>query len=111
MPVKKIISGGGTHPDGVQLGGTTAEKVSFHDQEPTAQVAHADQGAVTKTVGAAVATTAATNSTPYGYTTAAQADDIVTRLNQAIVDIGALETLVNRLRTEIVNKGIMKGAA
>jgi hypothetical protein len=33
------------------------------------------------TIGAAVVTTAATNAAPYGYTTQAQADDIVTRLN------------------------------
>lgn len=34
------------------------------------------------TAGAAVATTASTQTTPYGYTTQAQADDIVTRLNE-----------------------------
>jgi hypothetical protein len=33
------------------------------------------------TIGAAVVTTAATQTTPYGYATQAQADDIVTRLN------------------------------
>jgi hypothetical protein len=33
------------------------------------------------TIGAAVVTTAATNAAPYGYATAAQADDIVTRIN------------------------------
>lgn len=32
-------------------------------------------------IGAAVSTTAATNTSPYGYTTQAQADDIVNRLN------------------------------
>jgi hypothetical protein len=32
-------------------------------------------------IGAAVVTTAATNSSPYGYATQAQADDIVNRLN------------------------------
>ena len=46
---------------------------------------------------AAVATTASTNTTPYGFTTAAQADAIV--------------TLVNELRAALVAKGIIKGAA
>ena len=46
---------------------------------------------------AAVATTGSTNSSPYGFTTAAQAD--------------ALVTLVNALRTGCVNAGIIKGAA
>jgi len=46
---------------------------------------------------AAVATTGASNSTPYGFTTAAQAD--------------ALVTLVNALRLALVNVGIIKGSA
>lgn len=46
---------------------------------------------------AAVATTAATSATPFGYTTAAQADAIV--------------TLVNELRAALVAVGIIKGSA
>lgn len=46
---------------------------------------------------AAVGTTSATNSSPYGYATAAQADAIV--------------TLVNALRTACINAGIIKGSA
>lgn len=56
---------------------------------PGATQASADQ--------AAVATTGASNSTPYGYTTAAQANAIV--------------TLVNALRLALVNTGIIKGSA
>ncbi len=46
---------------------------------------------------AAVATTSATNSSPYGFTTAAQAD--------------ALVTLVNELRAALVALGAIKGSA
>lgn len=46
---------------------------------------------------AAVATTAATNTTPYGFTTAAQADNLI--------------ALVNALRLALVNVGIIKGSA
>ncbi len=46
---------------------------------------------------AAVAVTGATNSSPYGFTTAAQADAIV--------------TLVNQLRADLILAGIIKGAA
>lgn len=46
---------------------------------------------------AAVATTASTSATPYGFTTAAQAD--------------ALVTLVNELRRALVAVGIIKGSA
>jgi hypothetical protein len=41
-----------------------------------------------------VATTASTTTTPYGYTTAAQADGIVTNLNAAIADIAVLRGLI-----------------
>jgi hypothetical protein len=54
--------------------GTTATVTGgFGCNGTTAQTAAA--------VGAAVVGTAATNITPYGYATQAQADDIVTRLN------------------------------
>jgi hypothetical protein len=46
---------------------------------------------------AAVTTTAATSTTPYGFGTAAQADAVV--------------TLVNEIRATLVANGIMKGAA
>lgn len=46
---------------------------------------------------AAVATTAPTNTSPFGYTTSAQAAAIV--------------TLVNALRLALVNVGIIKGSA
>jgi hypothetical protein len=43
----------------------------------------------------AVATTGATAVTPFGYTTAAQANDIVTQLNNARTDILEVKQLVN----------------
>lgn len=39
---KKIITGGGTHGDGVLIGETTAEKVAFHGATPTDQPAAID---------------------------------------------------------------------
>lgn len=52
---------------------TLTAGTSFGCNGKTAQTAAA--------IGAAVVATAATNAVPYGYATAAQADDIVTRLN------------------------------
>jgi hypothetical protein len=43
----------------------------------------------------AVATTGATAVAPFGYTTAAQANDIVTQLNNARTDILEVKQLVN----------------
>lgn len=77
------------NPDGAVFGQTAAALVAFHGATPIAQASGASQ--------AAVATTGATNSSPYGFTTAAQADAIV--------------TLVNAMRLVLVNKGLMKGSA
>lgn len=73
----------------INLGGSTATPIGLHGATAVAQRAGAAQ--------AAVSTTAATNSSPYGFTTAAQADAIV--------------TLLNELRAALVEKGIIKGSA
>ena len=74
---------------GSVIGNSPEDVVSLHGATPVAQRSGAAQ--------AAVATTTATNSTPYGYTTAAQANAIV--------------TLLNEIRATLVQKGIMKGSA
>jgi hypothetical protein len=61
-------------------------------------------------VGSAVATTAATDSTPFGYAEA-QANAIVANLNAVRVDVLAVVTLVNQLRSDLVAMGLLKGSA
>lgn len=69
-------------PDGAQIGKSSTEKIGFYGTAPVAQYA---------TI-ASVTTTAATSTTnAYGFTTAAQADAIVTALNSvidALKDVG-----------------------
>ncbi len=74
---------------GTVIGTATGQKIAFHNSTPVIQRASSAQ--------AAVASTAATITTPYGYTTQAQAD--------------ALVTLVNEIRAALVEKGIIKGSA
>lgn len=74
---------------GIKIGTAITEKLGFFAATPIAQPASASQ--------AAVVTTAPTNSTPYGFSTSAQALAIV--------------TLVNELRAELVLLGLIKGAA
>ncbi len=74
---------------GSKIGTATNEKIAFHGSTAVIQRAGAAQ--------AAVATTAATQTTPWGFSTQAQADAIV--------------TLVNELRAALVEKGLIKGAA
>jgi hypothetical protein len=76
---------------------------------PIKRRAASAQAAVTQT-SAAVAATAATDSTPFGYAEA-QANAIVAELNKAVTDIANLTTLVNELRTALVNLRAIKGSA
>lgn len=74
--------------DGFKVGDSASSKIGFYGATPVAQRASANQAAVT--------TTAATSTTPFGYTQA-QADAIV--------------TLLNEIRATLVEIGLMKGSA
>lgn len=74
---------------GYLVGQSASDKVGFYGKTPVAQRASASQAAVT--------TTAATTTTPWGFSTSAQADAVV--------------TLVNEMRAALVAVGIIKGEA
>ena len=74
---------------GTKIGTSTSQKVGFYNATPIAQRSGAAQDAVV--------TTAATQTTPWGFATQAQADSIV--------------TLVNELRAWAVAQGFIKGSA
>jgi len=74
---------------GYVVGQSTSDLVAFYGGTAIAQRANASQAAVT--------TTAATTTSPWGYSTSAQADGIV--------------TLVNELRAALVAINIIKGSA
>ena len=73
----------------IVVSGATGQKLGFYGTTAIAQRAAAAQDAV--------ATTGATNVAPWGYTTEAQANAIV--------------TLVNELRAAMVALGLIKGSA
>lgn len=74
---------------GTKIGTSTAQKLGFWNVTPVVQPASANQ--------VAVATTSSTNVAPYGFTTASQADSII--------------TLLNEIRSALVSVGIIKGSA
>lgn len=82
------VSVGGTNPDGKTLGNSVSDPISLYGATPIVQRTSASQ--------AAVVTTAPTNSSPYGFSTSAQAAAIV--------------TLVNELRAALVALGAIKGS-
>jgi len=94
---------------GTKVATATAQKLAFHGATPVIQRAGTAQAAVTTTVGAAVATTAPTNSSPYGFGQT-QATDLVARVNQLRADVLALTDLTNELRASLVEKGLIKGS-
>lgn len=77
-----------------------ARQSAYTQTYATADKTHANPGQ------AAVVTTAATSTTPFGYTTAAQADAIVTQLNNARLDILDLKQLVNSLIDDLQALGL-----
>jgi hypothetical protein len=79
---------GNKSPDGTVVGQSTSDLVAFHGSTPVDQRSGAAQ--------AAVATTGVTQSSPYGFATAAQGDAVV--------------ALVNEIRAALVEKGLIAGA-
>lgn len=87
------VSALNTHPDGVLVGISTAEKVGFHGATPVAQRAGAAQ--------TAVATDALAVGAAYSQ---AEVTAVATRAT-------ALTVAVNEIRATLVEKGLYKGAA
>ena len=77
---------------GLTIGGTTSEKIGFWNTTPVDQPASANQAAAVQTTFAG--NTATTNATA--------------TFNS---DIANVTTLVNQLRTDLVEIGIIKGSA
>lgn len=100
------------NPDGTTFGQASTTKLSFYGAAPIDQPASASQAAVTTTVGAALATTAATTGAAiHGYTTNTQADGIVTRVNSLRVDVLAHNVLLTAIRAALVSQGLLKGSS
>jgi hypothetical protein len=85
MAVEYINTGS---DDGSVLGQSTSDKIAFYNTTPVVQPTNASQ--------AAVGTASATTTSAFGFATSTQADAIV--------------TLVNRIRTDLVALGLIKGS-
>lgn len=62
------------NPDGTSLGQSASDKISVYNATPLAQ----------QVKPTALGTTAATSTTPYGFGSAAQADAVITAVNDVI---------------------------
>ena len=121
--------------DGAQVGKSTAEKIAFFGSTPVVQPASGDQAAVTATVEALTEnsndsspdTTIADCRSPISNSSGDSAKatdinalfvivdsnfaDLADQQAKAKVDIDALTTLSNQLRSELVTLGLISGAA
>lgn len=96
MALKELSDGG---PDGTRLGQSSTDKLGFYGlATPIVQPAATAQSAVPTT---AVTTLAETPT----------ATDIAVAVNSLIARQAASVTLVNRLRTDLVALGLLKGSA
>lgn len=100
---------------GTVLGKTTTDLIAFYGAAPLAQqsgplaVSTLTVSTVLNTAtAAAVSTSNAT--TVWGYSSAAQANAIVTAINQLQVDITALQGNYAGLRTALNSSGLFKGS-
>lgn len=95
MPKKYIVTAPPTHPDGVLLFETAADKGGFWGAAPVVQPSGAAQAAAP---AGAIAAAAGANPTKAEY-------------DAAVAQVNALTTLVNKLRADLVTVGMIKGAA
>lgn len=72
----------------------------FYGASPIAQPSGSTQAAIATTV----ITTAATSTTPYGFAT-------ITQANNVAIIADACRTLVNQIRTDLITLGLIKGSA
>lgn len=93
------------------LGRNAAAQRAFFGAPAVTQPSSGAQAAVSAVVGNPVVTTGATNTTPYGFTTAAQADTLVARVNELKTLTEQNKVLVNELRASLVALGLIKGSA
>jgi hypothetical protein len=86
---------------GMKIGTATNQRVGIWNTAPAVQPSAFTQTYATSShtcanpLATAVATTAATNVVPFGYTTQAQADAIVTAINNLITDMANVKNNLN----------------
>lgn len=99
--------------DGHVIGQDSASLVALYGVTPVVQPSGASEAAVTKTLATALATAvfSAAYTGMWAYSSSTAAKLVVTRINQAKVDVGALTILVNKLRADLVALGAVKGGA
>ena len=98
---------------GTKIGTAATQKLGFYNTTPVVQptaytqtFATADKTHAART-SSAVATDAATQATPYGYATQAQADAIITAINAVRADLADTAQLLNSVIDDLQALGLI----
>jgi len=95
------------------IGGDSADAFGVYGKTPTARPSGFTQtySTTAKThsniLSTDVATTGSTTTTPYGYTTSAQADDIPVQINNLIDDVTNVKQVLNALIDDLQLEGLI----
>ena len=109
-----VATGGTT---GTKIGTATTQKLGFWNVTPVVQPASANQaaaGALTTVTLTDSTGGTATTTLGAGITDTVAKDAIASlaaQVNHAVTDLGALRTLLNQLRSDLVAVGLVKGSA
>jgi hypothetical protein len=104
----------GSNPDGKTYGDSTDDLMGFYGVTPIVQPSGSAQGAVTITATTALVTatiSAANSANVWAFASSTVANAYVARTKQMQVDVEALGVLLNKMRTDLVALGLLKGAA
>ena len=99
---------------GTKIGTGATELIGFWNVAPVVRPSAFTQTYATATkthaapVATAVATTVATNVVPFGYTTAAQADSLVTAINNLITDLANTKQVLNAAIDDLQSIGLLQ---
>lgn len=94
------------------IGTAATDKVGFYGTTPATQPTSANQAAVTVTAVTALATTvfSAVDTGKWGFSSSTVAKTFQPRINQCVVDIGAINTELTAIRSALVALGLIKGS-
>lgn len=96
-----------------RIGYNATSKVGFYGSTPVVRpAAYTQTYSTTNRINnsiqsTAVSTTAATNTTPYGYTTLAQANDIVAQVNNTRNDVANIKQVLNSVIDDLQALGLV----
>mgnify|MGYP001593743996 len=94
---------------GTVLGVSATDKIGFYGQTAVARNT-TSSGVMVTTFGAAIPANTATSNTPFGASTTAIMTSTFAAVSALMVDMAALQVLLNNIRTSVTDTGLVDGS-